>query len=137
VSLASGPVLGGSLEGLLSSAALSADGLDPVVAQQLGELVCQGQSAALLGLRTTLRQLSGMEQGPEASIRKLISMKLAQDVAELGLELLAGAGATEETGSAAGWTQAFLSSRCLTIAGGTTEVQLNVIGERILGLPRD
>jgi alkylation response protein AidB-like acyl-CoA dehydrogenase len=91
----------------------------------------------LLGLRTTLRQLSGMEQGPEASIRKLISMKLAHDVAELGLDLLAGAGATEEAGAAAGWTHAFLSSRCLTIAGGTTEVQLNVIGERILGLPRD
>jgi alkylation response protein AidB-like acyl-CoA dehydrogenase len=136
VSLASGPVLGGSLEGLLSSAAGLGEG-DPVLGQRLGELVCQGQSAALLGLRTTLRQLSGMEQGPEASIRKLISMKLAQDVAELGLELLGGAGATEEPGAAAGWTQAFLSSRCLTIAGGTTEVQLNVIGERILGLPRD
>ena len=142
VSLASGPVLGGSLEGLLASMNSAAsdeagDLLDPVLAQKLGELVCQGQSAALLGLRTTLRQLSGLEQGPEASIRKLISMKLAQDVAELGLELLGGAGATEEAGAAGGWTQAFLSSRCLTIAGGTTEVQLNVIGERILGLPRD
>ncbi|GAA1995981.1 acyl-CoA dehydrogenase [Catenulispora subtropica] len=136
VSLASGPVLGGSLEGLLTSVAARAEH-DPVLGQRLGELVCQGQSAALLGLRTTLRQLSGMEQGPEASIRKLISMQLAQDVAELGLEVLGGAGATEEDGAAAGWTQAFLSSRCLTIAGGTTEVQLNVIGERILGLPRD
>ncbi|MEY9856522.1 alkylation response protein AidB-like acyl-CoA dehydrogenase [Catenulispora sp. GAS73] len=136
VSLASGPVLGGSLEGLLSSVAAREE-LDAVVAQKLGELICQGQSAALLGLRTTLRQLSGMEQGPEASIRKLISMKLAQDVAELGLDLLGAAGATEQPGAAAGWTQAFLSSRCLTIAGGTTEVQLNVIGERILGLPRD
>jgi alkylation response protein AidB-like acyl-CoA dehydrogenase len=136
VSLASGPVLGGSLEGLLTSVAARGE-LDPLLADRLGELVCQGQSAALLGLRTTLRQLSGMEQGPEASIRKLISMKLAQDVAELGLELVGGAGATEEAGAAAGWTQAFLSSRCLTIAGGTTEVQLNVIGERILGLPRD
>jgi alkylation response protein AidB-like acyl-CoA dehydrogenase len=136
VSLASGPVLGGSLEGLVSSVA-ARDELDPVLGQRLGDLVCQGQSAALLGLRTTLRQLSGMEQGPEASIRKLISMKLAQDVAELGLDLLTESGATEEPGAAAGWTQAFLSSRCLTIAGGTTEVQLNVIGERILGLPRD
>ncbi|NUR64058.1 MAG: acyl-CoA dehydrogenase [Catenulispora sp.] len=136
VSLASGPVLGGSLEGLLSAVAAQGES-DPVLAQRLGELICQGQSAALLGMRTTLRQLSGMEQGPEASIRKLISMQLAQDVAELGLELLGGAGATEEPGAAAGWTQAFLSSRCLTIAGGTTEVQLNVIGERILGLPRD
>ncbi|MFE4716957.1 acyl-CoA dehydrogenase, partial [Streptomyces sp. NPDC056728] len=31
----------------------------------------------------------------------------------------------------------FLMSRCLTIAGGTTQVQLNVVAERILGLPRD
>ncbi|MFL6117730.1 MAG: acyl-CoA dehydrogenase [Catenulispora sp.] len=138
VSLASGSVLGGSLEGLLSFlAARDEPEPDPVLAQRVGELVCQGQSAALLGLRTTLRQLSGMEQGPEASIRKLISMRLAQDVSELGLELLGAAGATEEPGAAAGWTQAFLSGRCLTIAGGTTEVQLNVIGERILGLPRD
>ena len=136
VSLASGPVLGGSLEGLLGAVAARREA-DPLFGQRLGELVCQGQSAALLGLRPTLRKLSGMEQGPEASIRKLISMKLAQDVAELGLELLGGAGATEEAGAAAAWTQAFLSSRCLTIAGGTTEVQLNVIGERILGLPRD
>jgi alkylation response protein AidB-like acyl-CoA dehydrogenase len=136
VALASGPVLGGSLEGLLTSVSARTEH-DPVLGQRLGELVCQGQSAALLGLRTTLRQLSGMEQGPEASIRKLISMRLAQDVAELGLELLGAAGATEQDGAAAGWTQAFLSSRCLTIAGGTTEVQLNVIGERILGLPRD
>ncbi|GAA2022865.1 acyl-CoA dehydrogenase [Catenulispora yoronensis] len=141
VSLASGPVLGGSLEGLLGAVAAARSGagagVDATTGQRLGELVCQGQSAALLGMRTTLRQLSGMEQGPEASIRKLISMQLAQDVAELGLELLGAGGATEEAGAAAGWTQAFLSSRCLTIAGGTTEVQLNVIGERILGLPRD
>ena len=34
-------------------------------------------------------------------------------------------------------TQMFLNSQCLSIAGGTTNVQLNIIGERILGLPRD
>ena len=138
VSLASGPVLGGSLESLLATvAALPDAAVDAAVADRIGELVCQGQSTALLGLRTTLRQITGMEQGPEASIRKLISMKLAQDVSDLGLELLGTAGATEEPGPAQSWTGAFLSGRCLTIAGGTTEVQLNVIGERILGLPRD
>jgi alkylation response protein AidB-like acyl-CoA dehydrogenase len=35
------------------------------------------------------------------------------------------------------WTFGFLANRCLTIAGGTSEVQRNVIGERLLGLPRD
>jgi alkylation response protein AidB-like acyl-CoA dehydrogenase len=138
VSLASGPVLGGSLEGLLTTvSALPDEAVDAALADRIGDLVCRGQSTALLGLRTTLRQITGMEQGPEASIRKLISMKLAQDVSELGLELLGPLGATEEAGPAHAWTGAFLSGRCLTIAGGTTEVQLNVIGERILGLPRD
>ena len=35
------------------------------------------------------------------------------------------------------WTLGFLANRCLTIAGGTSEIQRNVIGERLLGLPRD
>ena len=50
--------------------------------------------------------------------------------------LLGAAGATTED-DAGRWSQGFLSTRCLTIAGGTSEVQRNVIGERILGLPRD
>ena len=40
-------------------------------------------------------------------------------------------------GDAASWLGGFLSNRCLTIAGGTSEVQRNVIGERLLGLPKD
>jgi len=40
-------------------------------------------------------------------------------------------------GRAGRWSQGLLATRCLTIAGGTSEVQRNVIGERILGLPRD
>ena len=40
-------------------------------------------------------------------------------------------------GAAAQWTFGFLANRCLTIAGGTSEIQRNVIGERLLGLPRD
>jgi alkylation response protein AidB-like acyl-CoA dehydrogenase len=40
-------------------------------------------------------------------------------------------------GEASTWVNAFLANRCLTIAGGTSEVQRNVIAERLLGLPRD
>ena len=50
--------------------------------------------------------------------------------------MLGPEGATMD-GRANRWTQGFLATRCLTIAGGTSEVQRNVIGERILGLPRD
>jgi alkylation response protein AidB-like acyl-CoA dehydrogenase len=59
-----------------------------------------------------------------------------QQVAELALELLGPEGALRE-GAAERAVHGFLLSRCLTIAGGTTQVQLNVVAERILGLPRD
>jgi len=50
--------------------------------------------------------------------------------------MLGAEGATTE-GRSARWVQGFLATRCLTVAGGTSEVQRNMIGERILGLPRD
>ncbi len=69
-------------------------------------------------------------------MRKLLGVEHEQRTQELGLVVLGGEGATTE-GDAAGWTFGFLANRCLTIAGGTSEVQRNVIAERLLGLPRD
>jgi alkylation response protein AidB-like acyl-CoA dehydrogenase len=80
--------------------------------------------------------LSGAAPGPESSVRKLLGVEHDQRVQEFGLELLGPQGATTE-GQAAQWSFGFLANRCLTIAGGTSEVQRNVIAERLLGLPRD
>jgi alkylation response protein AidB-like acyl-CoA dehydrogenase len=80
--------------------------------------------------------VSGAKPGPEASIRKLIGAEHDQRAQEFGLSLLGPWGATVD-GDAAQWTFGFLANRCLTIAGGTSEIQRNVIGERLLGLPRD
>ena len=91
---------------------------------------------ALLGFRTTLRALSGAEPGPESSVRKLLGVEHDQRVSELALTLL-GQEAAVDDGDAAVWAHSFLAGRCLTIAGGTSEVQRNVIAERLLGLPRD
>ncbi len=135
VSMASGATFGFGIEGILKSIG-AAEGEDPVVLDSVGALLAEAQSVALLGARTTLRSVSGVEPGPEASVRKLLGAEHEQRVQELGLMLLGAMGATTED-DAARWSQGFLSTRCLTIAGGTSEVQRNVIGERILGLPRD
>ncbi|MFF3610810.1 acyl-CoA dehydrogenase [Streptomyces sp. NPDC002580] len=103
---------------------------------RLGALLAEAHALACIGLRTTLRQVSGVEPGAGASVRKLVQTAHQQKVAELGLELLGPQGALRE-GPGERAVHGFLLSRCLTIAGGTTQVQLNVVAERILGLPRD
>ncbi|MFF4346367.1 acyl-CoA dehydrogenase [Streptomyces sp. NPDC001530] len=109
---------------------------DEIEGARLGALLAEAHALACIGLRTTLRQVSGVEPGAGASVRKLVQTAHQQKVAELGLELLGPAGALRE-GAGERAVHGFLLSRCLTIAGGTTQVQLNVVAERILGLPRD
>jgi len=135
VSMASGATWGFGIEGILKG--IKAGGTeDAVVLDGVGALLAEAQSLALLGARTTLRSVSGVEPGPEASVRKLLGAEHEQRLQEFGLVQLGARGATTED-DAGRWSQGFLSARCLTIAGGTSEVQRNVIGERILGLPRD
>ncbi|WP_030167371.1 acyl-CoA dehydrogenase [Spirillospora albida] len=112
--------------------------LDAVTRAEVGKLIAQGQSIDLLGLRTTLKQLNGVEPGAEASVRKLLGVQFNQDVADYCWAAQGAAAATEVPMSeAAIVARAMLFSRAMTIYGGTTEVQLNIIGERLLGLPRD
>ncbi|MEU5773129.1 acyl-CoA dehydrogenase [Streptomyces venezuelae] len=114
--------------------------LDGAHRARIGALAAEAHALACIGLRTTIRQVAGggEEPGPgaDSSVRKLVQTPHQQKVAELALELLGTAGAVRE-GPGERALHGFLMSRCLTIAGGTTQVQLNVVAERILGLPRD
>ena len=102
----------------------------------LGGLVVDAHAIAALGVRTTLRALSGGRPGPEASVRKLLGVEHEQAVQEAGLTLLGPEAAVVE-GQGAAWTGGFLGNRALSIAGGTSEIQRNLIAERLLGLPKD
>ncbi|HEY1914013.1 MAG TPA: acyl-CoA dehydrogenase [Streptosporangiaceae bacterium] len=118
-------------------------------AERVGRLVCGGHALDVLGLRVTLRQLSGTEPGGAASVRKLLGMRHAQQVTECCWSLAGPDGALGpgrqggwrpgegDQEQARHWGKQLLLTRALTIGGGTTDIQLNIIAERILGLPRD
>ena len=110
----------------------------PLALDEVGELVATGHALAVLGFRLTLAALTGADpSGSEAAVRKLLGVEHDQRVQEVGLGLLGGGRARSPTATAAAWVAAFLFNRCLTIAGGTSEIQRNIIAERVLGLPRD
>jgi alkylation response protein AidB-like acyl-CoA dehydrogenase len=134
LSISAGTSFGGGLEALVRGVATTPRG--EVVDARLGGLIAEAQSVALLGLRSTSRALTG-SVGAEAAVRKLVGAENEQRVHELGMDLLGGDGTHLGSTSSATWVGGFLGGRCLTIAGGTSEVQRNVIAERMLGLPRD
>ena len=139
VSMSAGASFGPGVESLVRSVVHRAERGDPVpesLHDRVGHLIVEAQSLALLGRRATMRSLSGVEPGAGSSVRKLLGVEHEQRVQELGMALH-GAQAAVLDGRARRWEEGFLSTRCLTIAGGTSEVQRNVIAERILGQPKD
>jgi alkylation response protein AidB-like acyl-CoA dehydrogenase len=139
VSMSSGASFGNGVESLIRTTARRAERGEPLpssLEERLGHLIAEAQSVALLGHRSTLRTLSGVDPGSGSSVRKLLGVEHEQRVQEMGMALYAADGAVLD-GKAQRWEEGFLSTRCLTIAGGTSEVQRNVIAERMLGQPKD
>jgi len=133
LSISAGTTFGGGLNDLVRNGPRD-DG--DVVDERLGALVAEAQTVVLLGLRSTSRALAG-GAGAEAAVRKLLGAENEQRVLELGMDLLGADGMHLSDEGSATWVSGFLGGRCLTIAGGTSEVQRNVIAEQLLGLPRD
>ncbi len=85
----------------------------------------------LLAKRSLGAALSGRPPGAEGSVIKLAWSQSDQAMSATALDVL-GMDALSD-----GWGHGLLTSRSLSIAGGTTEVNKNIIGERVLGLPRE
>ena len=108
---------------------------DQVARHRAGQLIAEGHAAKLLNLRSTLLTLAGGDAMPSAAISKLLSMRTGQGYAEFAVSSFGADAAIGDKDTPPGkWEDFLLSSRATTIYGGTSEVQLNIIAERLLGL---
>jgi 3-oxochol-4-en-24-oyl-CoA dehydrogenase len=105
-------------------------------AARVGRYIAEHQAMGLLNLRSANRAVAGGEPGPEGAITKLVMSELGHEAAEL-LTALNGPDAAFLDGAGGISNMMVLMHRALSIAGGTSEIKRNQIGERILGLPRD
>ncbi|HWC37272.1 MAG TPA: acyl-CoA dehydrogenase family protein [Acidimicrobiales bacterium] len=106
---------------------------DPVVRQRLARSWIEVELLRLHNARNLARLARGEELGPESSLVKLFWAGASQRLYETACDVL-GPGALVMPGD---WARGLLSTRANSIMGGTSEIQRNVIGERILGLPRE
>jgi alkylation response protein AidB-like acyl-CoA dehydrogenase len=105
-------------------------------ASRIGRYAATHQAMGLLNLRSTNRAVAGGGPGPEGAITKLVLSELGHEAAAVLTEL-GGPDSAFMEGPAAMTNFLVLMHRAMSIAGGTSEIKRNQIGERILGLPRD
>jgi alkylation response protein AidB-like acyl-CoA dehydrogenase len=114
---------------------------DPGLRQRVAQLYIEAEVLRLIRLRTVSAKVRGLEPGPEASVRKALADEHGQHVMELAKDLAGADGLLADRGPYGepdtGWHYGYLYARALTIGGGTSEVQRNILGERVLGLPRE
>jgi alkylation response protein AidB-like acyl-CoA dehydrogenase len=145
VSLSGGGALWGrgpTVEGLVDIVRGRQNGaLDPVQRERLVRLWIDSEVLRLTRLRSVSARVRGEAPGPEASVGKVMADEISQRLFELVKDLTGPAGMLVDEGPFGEpvnlWHFGFLFSRALTIGGGTSEVQRNIIAERALGLPHD
>ncbi|MEM9135131.1 MAG: acyl-CoA dehydrogenase family protein [Actinomycetota bacterium] len=125
---------------------------DPLVRQDIARFYTKIQIMRYRGMQALTRYLAGQQPGPESSIGKLFWSHYHQEVTEAAMNMVGPDGMVgfgEETrsglsapavgveNSVANWMCSFFIARPGTIYAGTSEVQRNIVGERVLGLPKE
>jgi alkylation response protein AidB-like acyl-CoA dehydrogenase len=119
---------------------------DPVIRQRLARLEGAIKAHEYSGLRQLTLSTKGEDPGVIQSMSKLIATNLGSEVAKIALDLLGDDGLLDPVdsggmmtrpGSNVSWINQYMYSLGIAVAGGTANIQRNVIAERGLGLPRD
>jgi alkylation response protein AidB-like acyl-CoA dehydrogenase len=107
---------------------------DPVVRQRLGKLLCEVELLRRNSERAMSPILNGETPGPESSMGKLYWSEWYVRATELAMEILGKDGLISKQSNQ--WLMEYLAARASTIYTGTSEIQRNILAERVLGLPR-
>ena len=124
---------------------------DPVIRDRLAAMYCKVEVMRLMGMQTLTKFLGGGQPGPGESTFKLYWSEYHKEVTELAVDILGAAAMTPDgiaktsftadlpgsANDAASWVGTFYNARAGTIYAGTSQVQRNIIGELVLGLPKE
>jgi alkylation response protein AidB-like acyl-CoA dehydrogenase len=141
--------MGPTADDLVATVRTAGGAPDAASRDRLVDVFVEGQILRVLRLRMVSAVLAGKAPGAEASVRKAIADAHGQHVMDVARDLAGPHGMLDGTGPIGGWgpdravlgdrtwSRGFLFAPALTVGGGTSEVQRNIVAEKVLGLPRD
>jgi alkylation response protein AidB-like acyl-CoA dehydrogenase len=110
---------------------------DDTISARVATVRAEGQAMTAMALAAITRNARTAQPGPESSMLRFFFSTLQQRVARLAFDILGTDGLeTTVLGAPGSWSAAYFRSYAATIAAGTKDIQRNIIGERLLGLPR-
>jgi alkylation response protein AidB-like acyl-CoA dehydrogenase len=133
--------LGPSSDDFFDTVAKQGGVANPHLRQRTAQAYIEKEILAILDQRVLAGLAAGQEPGPEASVKKVLADEYGQRLMELVKDLTGPDGLLDDRGPLGApvdrWHWGFLFGRALTIGGGTSQIQRNVIAERVLGLPAE
>jgi alkylation response protein AidB-like acyl-CoA dehydrogenase len=130
---------GGPVDAVVAAARQNGASRDATIRQRLAQAVIEGRVIKMSNLRATAARKAGHQPGPEGSITKLFQAEYNKRLQNLAVDIIGAGGMawSPDDQQTAVAVRGFLRSRANTIEGGTSEIMRNILGERVLGLPKE